>query len=125
MAQSLNSLDPLAQTVLRQVFEVCLDTVRGLISYLYRCFSLVNKLDYFSTYCSQITTSSLYLLTTKFYIVFENVVRFDIPFTLLQIVLSLRESVNILLFRQPLTLGKNKRITNLELALKADLLLSE
>ena len=125
MAQSLDSLNPLAQIVLRQVFEVFLDTVRALISYLYPCFSLVNKLDYFSTYCSQITTSSLYLLTIKVYIVFENVVRFDIPFTLLQIVLSLRESVNILLFRQPLILGKNKRITNLELALKADLLLSE
>ena len=67
----------------------------------------------------------MYLLTIKIYVVFENVVRFDIPFTLLQIVLSLRESVNILLFRQPLILGKNKRITNLELALKADLLLSE
>ena len=47
MVQSLNSLDPLAQVVLRQVFEVCLDTVRALISYLYPCFSVVNKLDYF------------------------------------------------------------------------------
>lgn len=81
----LNNSDPFARVVLRQIYEVCLDTMRALISYVYPCFSVVNKLDCFSDCYSQIAVSSFYLPTTKIYIGFENVVRFDIPFTLLQI----------------------------------------